>query len=793
MNLSNPKWILLFASLILSIPLFSQKLSVYGSVKDALTGENLIGAIIQIKETNQVVVANNYGFYSISLNAGKGTIVCSYLGYSAFTKFVEIEKTTKFDLELSPKINSLNEVTILGNKSIINSTSVSKNVIGINRIKTIPSMTGEPDVLKSLQLLPGVQTAGEGSTNLSVRGGSFDQNLIILDEAPVYNPSHALGFFSTFNTDALNNVSFYKGAYPAQYGGRLSSIVDITMKEGNYKKYASNVSIGLLASKVTLEGPIVKDKASFIVSGRYSYAGQTLNLLAGKLGRDALGIHGLRNFSDQNKISFYDLNAKLNYKINDQNHIYLSTYAGGDQFYSYSLNNDNSLAWGNATATLRWNHIFNSSLFSNFTGYYSNYNYSYSIKDNLKNFIWKSNIQEGGLKADFSAYLNSSNQVKFGAAAVYHYFEPGNIIPASDQSSVKPFSLSTKNAVEISAYLSNEQKISEKLSLDYGLRYAGFINIGPDTVFQYNEEKTQITDFESYDKGEVVQFYQSLEPRISARYLLGKRNSIKLAYGRTTQFLHLLSNSSLGLPTDVWMPPDKDIRPQSSDQIVFGYYQSFNNNKYEFTSEVYYKTLRNIIDFKDNANLFLNKHIDTQILSGDGYSYGNEYMLEKKTGNLTGWIAYTFSKTQYQIDGVNNNNYFSPRWDIRHNLSITGNYLINPRWSVASTFKFTSGGFITVPKGSFVYNGASFAFYSERNGYQMEPYHRLDVSFTYKSRKNDTRNWKSEWVFGVYNIYGRKNIYTLFARQEGYNLTSTMFNKMYLFGIVPSITYNLKF
>jgi hypothetical protein len=786
-----PKCILLFACLIFSTSLFAQKITLFGSVKDASTGETLIGAIVLIKETNQAVAANNYGFYSITFGSKKCTIVCSYLGYSVFTKLIESEKSLQLNIELSPQIKSLDEVTVQGNKSTMNSTSVSKNVIGIKQIKSIPSMTGEPDVLKSLQLLPGVQTAGEGSANLNVRGGSFDQNLIILDEAPVYNPSHALGFFSTFNTDALNNVSFYKGAFPAQYGGRLSSIVDITMREGNYKKYEANMGIGLLASRLTLEGPIVKDKASFIISGRYSYAGQTLNL-AGKFGQEVLQIWELRNFNDQNEINFYDLNAKINYRINDKNHLYLSTYTGGDRFYSYSLNNSNSLEWGNLTSTLRWNHLFNSNLFSNFTGYYSNYNYSYFIGDDLRNFTWKSNIQEAGLKADLSFYVNSSNHIKFGAATVYHYFDPGRILPIGDRSSVKPFALSTKNAIEISAYISNEQRITEKLSLDYGLRYAGFINVGPDTVFQYNEEKTQVTGFNVYGSGEIVRFYHSLEPRISARYLLGKRNSLKVAYGRTTQFLHLLSNSSLGLPTDVWMPPDKDIRPQSSSQYVLGYYQSFNDNKYEFTSEVYYKTIRNIIDFKDNANLFLNKHIGTQILSGDGFAYGNEYMLEKKTGDLTGWIAYTFSQTQYQIDSVNNNNYFSPRWDIRHNLSVTGNYQLNKRWSVSSTFKFTSGGFVTIPEGIFVYNGSSFTYYSERNGYQIEPYHRLDVSFTYKPSKNETRRRKSEWVFGIYNIYDRKNIYTLFARQES-NLISTQFSKMYLFGIVPSVTYNLKF
>jgi hypothetical protein len=782
----------LFLGLFLSTSIFAQKITLFGTVKDALTGESLIGATVSIKESNQAVAANNYGFYSIAPRSGKCTLVCTYLGYTPFTRSIDNQNSQQINIELSPQVKSLAEVTIQGSKSILNSTTVSKNVISIKQIKSIPSMTGEPDVLKSLQLLPGVQTAGEGSTNISVRGGSFDQNLIILDEAPVYNPSHSLGFFSTFNTDALNNVTFYKGAFPAQYGGRLSSIVDITMREGNYKKMAVNAGIGLLASRVTLEGPLVKDKASFIVSGRYSYAGQVVNL-GGKFGQEVLHLYSLNNFNDQNKINFYDLNAKINYRINDKNHLYLSTYTGGDRFYSFALNNTNSLEWGNTTSTLRWNHIFNSSLFSNFTSYYSNYNYSYYIKDELRNFDWKSNIQEAGLKADFSAYLNSSNHVKFGWAAVYHFFSPGKIMPRTEQSSVKPFALSNKNAVEVSAYISNEHKITDHLSLDYGIRYAGFINIGPDTVFQYNEEKTQVTGFKAYNRNDVVQFYQSLEPRLSARYLLGQRNSVKLAYGRTTQFLHLLTNSSLGLPTDVWMPPDKDIKPQSSEQFVLGYYHSSINNRYEFTTEVYYKTLRNIIDFKDNANLFINKHIDTQILSGDGYAYGNEYMLEKKTGKLTGWIAYTLSKTQYRIEGVNNNNYFSPKWDIRHNLSVTGSYQFNERWSVASTFKYTSGGFVTIPVGSFVFNQASFSIYSQRNGYQIEPYHRLDVAFTHQSRKNKTRKWKSEWVYGIYNIYARENIYTLFARQDGYISISTMFYKMYLFGIVPSVTYNIKF
>jgi len=787
-----PKSFLFIIGISFSVSLFSQKITLYGSIKDSLTGENLIGAYLIIKETNQVVSANNYGFYSITSNSGNYTIICSYVGYSPITKTIVLEKNTKLDIQLSPISKTLDEVIVQSNKSTINSTTISKNIIGIERIKSITTISGEPDVLKSLQLLPGVQTAGEGSANLNVRGGSFDQNLILLDEAPVYNPSHALGFFSIFNADALNNVSFYKGAFPAQYGGRLSSVVDITMKEGNYKKYAVSAGIGMVASKVTIEGPI-KEKASFIVSGRYSYAGQTLNLLAGKLGSDLMNIRSLRNFNDQNDIRFYDLNAKINYKINDKNHIYFSTYMGGDRFYSYALNNNNALDWGNTTFTIRWNHIFSSRLFSNFTTYYSNYNYAYYINADLKNFIWKSNIKEVGAKADFNAYLSASNTIKFGFASIYHYFKPGIIEPRSATSSVKALSLGNKNALEFSAYLSNEQKFFDHISIEYGIRYVGFANIGPDTVFQYNNDKTQVTSYKSYVKGELVQFYQSFEPRASAQYLFNKHNSVKLAYGYTTQFLHLLSNSSLGLPTDVWMPPDKYIQPQSSNQYVLGYYHLFGNSKYEFTTELYYKTLYNIIDYKDNANLFMNKHIETQVLKGNGFAYGNEYMLEKKTGAFTGWIAYTYSKTQYKIDGVNENAYFSPRWDIRHNLSITGSYLMNAKWSVSSTFKYTSGGFVTIPEGSFVYNGAAFNYYSKRNGYQLEPYHRLDLSLTYKSPKNVTRKWKSEWVYSIYNIYNRKNTYALFVQQEGYLLTSSRFYKMYLMGVVPTVSYNIKF
>lgn len=790
MNSFIQKSFLIIIGLGFSFTVFSQKITIYGSVRDSLSGENLIGAYLIIKETNQVVVTNNYGFYSITVNTGEFNVICSYIGYSSLSKSISTEKNLRMDLQLSPVNKTLGEVVVRGGKTD-NNPAISRNTVSVARIKSITSISGEPDVLKSLQLLPGVQTAGEGSANLNVRGGSFDQNLILLDEAPVYNASHALGFFSVFNADAINTVTFYKGAFPSQYGGRLSSVVDITMKEGNKNKFAVSGGVGVAASKLTIEGPI-NNKVSFIVSGRYSYAGQTLNLLAGKLGSELLNIYSLRNFNDQNDIRFYDLNGKVNYRIDERNHIYFSTYLGGDRFYSYSLNNSNVLDWGNATFTSRWNHVFSSRLFSNFTLYYSNYNYSYHINDDLKNFSWKSNIKETGAKADFNSYINSSSTIRFGIATISHYFMPGVIEPRSVTSSIKPYSLGKKSAAEISAYISLQKKISEKINFESGLRYTGFANIGADTVFQYNNEKTQVISYKSYRQGEFVNFYQSVEPRVSFQYLINQNNSLKLAYGFTTQFLHLLSNSSLGLPTDVWMPPNRYIKPQSSNQIITGFNHLF-GTKFKFTTELYYKTLYNIIDYKDNADLFMNRYIETQVLRGDGFAYGSEFMLEKNLGSLTGWLAYTYSKTQYKIDGVNENAYFSPRWDIRHNLSVTGSYLLNSKWSVSSTFKYTSGGYVTIPEGSFAYSGSAFNYYTKRNGYRLEPYHRLDVSFIYKSSKNITRKWKSEWIYSIYNVYNRRNIYALFVQQDGYNLTSSNFYKMYLMGIVPTVAYDIKF
>jgi hypothetical protein len=786
------KGYILFIFLSVVMQSIAQQYTIHGTIKDTLSGESLFGTSIFISETQQGTTSNAYGFYSVSLAPGTYNITFSYLGYNAIRKHIVLTGNIQLDINLVFKNTELETVVISGVKSNVNTHNTSKNEISVARIKSITSAGGEPDVLKSLQLMPGIQAANEGTANLFVRGGSYDQNLILLDEAPVYNPVHALGFFSTFNTDAIKDVTVMKGAFPAQYGGRLSSVVDITMREGNYNKTEVSAGIGLVASHLTVEGPILKGKASYLVSGRYSYAGQMLNFLGGTVGSELLQNYSLRNFNDENKIWFYDLNAKVNYKINTKNHVYLSFYSGHDSFYCYTLNNQNELDWGNFTSTLRWNHVFTNKLFSNFTFYNSRYNYSSAIREDIRNYKWKSDIQEIGLKTDFTYYLNQNNNIKAGIAAIYHRFNPGSIYPNDSTSIITPFILDEKRSFEISGYLGNDQIILPKLSVNYGVRYNLFLNLGPKSVYEYNEDMTSVIDSTVYGRNEIINSYGGMEPRLSFRYKLSDYKAVKLAYAYTKQYLHLLSNSTVGLPTDTWLPPDSYIKPQSSHQAVLGYYQTLHHEDLELSIETYYKTLQNIVDYKDNADLFLNKHIETQLLHGKGYSYGLETMLEKKKGKLSGWIAYTLAKTQYQINGVNKNSYYSPRYDIRNNITVTGNYRLSKAWMFSTTFKFASGGFVTVPDQIFTVDGASFFTYSSRNNYKLPAYHRLDFSVYFNPKKNDHRHMKSEWVLSVVNVYNHKNIYSLSVQTSSVYDTSKAY-KMYLYGMLPTISYNIKF
>lgn len=776
--------------LLTNFLLLAQKHTIFGTISDLENGEHLIGATISIKDKNIGALTNNYGFYSLTIPEGSYNIAISFIGYQTITSNVNLSRDTSINVGLKSEITSLNEVIIEAkNNNNVFITQMGSHSLNLNTIKLTPSAVGEIDLIKNLQLLPGVQTANEGTTNLSVRGGSFDQNLFLLDDAPVYNPSHALGFFSTFNPDAISSVKIYKTAFPAQYGGRLSSIIDIRMKEGNNQKLSSSGGIGLIASRISIEGPLKKDQASFIISGRYSYAGLMANSL-GSLGQ-ALRIGSLRDFENNNEINFYDINAKGNYKIKN-NHFYLSAYSGRDHFYYYSIDNNASMDWGNLTTTARWNHVFDSRLFSNTMVVYSSYNYSYILKDDARHFKWSSNLQEMDIKSDFDYFINPSNHFKFGISLEKHKYFPGKIEPRDSTSLTKPFELDDQKSLESSLYISNEQKISDKISLSYGLRYSMFFLLGESMVYSYSDDMSVI-DSTHYRNGELIQFYNGLEPRVDLRYLINTNNSIKASYTYVTQYQHLLSNSSVGLPTDVWLPVNKLIKPQYSNQVSVGYYKSSANKKYEFNTELYFRRLGNIIDYRDNADLFLNSHLETQILKGKGQSYGAEFYLEKKTGKLTGWISYTLSRTIKKINGINNNESYPATYDKRHNLSVVLLYKLSPAWDLGSTFKFTSGGYITIPEGSFYYYGSSFNYYTSRNGYKLPPYHRLDVSFTYKNLKKQHNNWKPEWNFGIYNLYDHKNIFSLFIKMVDVDFSTSKAYKTYLYGITPYITYNFRF
>jgi hypothetical protein len=781
---------LITCCLLINYLSLAQKHTIFGSIQDFESGEHLIGATILNEGKNLGTTSNNYGFYSFTIPDGIHSLTFSFIGYKTISIRVVLSRDTTIDVGLKPEVTSLSEVVVKAkDNSRIFNNQMGMHSLDLKVIKMAPAVVGEVDLIKNLQLLPGIQTANEGTTNLSVRGGSFDQNLFLLDDAPVYNPSHALGFFSTFNPDAISSVKIYKTSFPAQYGGRLSSIIDIRMKEGNNQKMVFNGGLGLIASRLSIEGPIKKDQASFIISGRYSYVGLTANTL-GSLGQ-TIGIKSLRDFDNHNEIDFFDINAKINYKIKN-NHFYLSAYSGRDHFFYYSIDKNSSMDWGNQTGTTRWNHIFSSKLFSNTMIVYSKYDYSYILKDDARHFKWSANLQEVDIKSDFDFFINPSNHLKFGVSIEKHKYFPGKIEPRDSASLTKSFELDSQKSLEGSLYFSNEQKINDKISVSYGMRYSTFFLLGESMVYSYSKDFL-IIDSIHYKNGELVKFYNGLEPRLDLRYLINNKNSIKISYTYVKQYQHLISNSSVGLPTDVWLPANKYIEPQYSNQYSIGFYKLFMDNKYECYTELYYRRIGNIIDYKDNADLFLNSHLETQILKGKGLSYGAEFFIEKKNGKLTGWISYTLSKTTKQINGVNNNESYPATYDKRHNISLVLIYKLSPAWDIGSTFKFTSGGHITIPEGSFQYYGAAFNYYTSRNGYKIPPYHRLDLSFTYKNPRKQNNNWKPEWNFGIYNLYGRKNIFSLFVRQTDYDFDTSKAYKMYLYGITPYLTFNFRF
>lgn len=767
----------------------AQTATVYGFVTAAQSGEALIGATISLSGNKTYnTITNAYGFYSLTVPAGEYALSGSYVGFRNMDDKIAIEENHRHNIELRVKeADTLLAVTVTssGKKSIVQNVVTGNHRLSITDIKKIAMGGGEPDVLKSLQFLPGIQAAAEGTTNLSVRGGSYDQNLILLDEAPVYNPTHTLGFFSAFNTDALKDVAIYKGVFPAQYGGRLSSVIDIRMKEGNSKQHTVTGGIGLIASRLTYEGPIKKGKSSFMLSGRYSNtglvlnAGNTLNIIDAKTSR--------------NKVSFYDLNAKFNTVLGSRDRLYLSAYTGHDNFYLLPLDLTTRMNWGNTTVTARWNHVFNASLFANTSLLYSNYNYSYFMLDDARDFSWRANLKEVTFKTDFDWNTNRNSLFKFGAGITFQDVLPGKTVPNSAHSLAKSVSLNNRSSAQVFAYINHEQRINKKISISYGIRATGFAALGDALVYRYNADTTEVIDSTFYAKGKIIKSYFGAEPKATVRFLLSPAASLKVSYGRNYQFQHLLTNSSVGLPTDLWMPSDTYFKPQYADHFSAGLYKTFPGDAWEASMEVYYRKSYNVIDYRDNAELFLNDKIETQVLTGSAKGYGVELLVKKNKGTSTGWISYTWSKASRRINGINNDEWYPASYDRRHNLSLVYNHTLSKRLSLSANWVFRSGGHTTLPLGTYIFNGQRFMYYSTRNGYTLPAHHRLDLSVTWQERIREKRKWQGEWVLSIYNAYSRKNVFALYVQQNPNNYSFVKTSQVYLGGILPSITYNFKF
>lgn len=764
------------AALCFSTLAIAQKTySVSGTVKDKKNGELLIGVSVKVSEDPAInVVANEYGFYSLSLPEGNYTLIISNPGYKDFEQQIKVDQNIKLDLPLIPQeteTKAIDEVVVTAIKKDKNLTSaqMGAETLNIKNIEKLPVLFGEKDVMKTIQLLPGIKSNGEGSSGFSVRGGATDQNLILLDEAPVYNASHLLGFFSTFNSDALKDASIIKGNSPAQYGGRLSSVLDVKMKDGNNKDYNVNGGIGLISSRLSVEGPIQKEKSSFIVSGRRTYAD--------------LFLKTSKDYKD-NKLYFYDLNLKANYQINENNRIYLSGYFGRDVL---GLGDTFNTDWGNTTATLRWNSIISSKLFSNTSFIYSNYDYKISLKNDDTVFDLNSKIRDWNLKQDFTWFAGNKHSVKFGLQSIYHTLTPSS----ASGTTVSSFARNPRYSWENAVYINDDYKATEKLTINYGARLSMFSVLGGDTFNTY--ENGILTDSKFLEKGKFGKTYVNLEPRISANYRINEVSSVKGGYSRNTQNLHLLSNSNSGNPTDQWIGSSYTVKPEIADQISLGYSRNFNNNNYELNAEVYYKDMKNQIDFKNGAQIGFDTgaDVESELLFGKGRAYGLELIAKKKSGKLTGWISYTLSKTERKINGINNNEWYNARMDKTHDLSIVATYQLNPKWSFSGLFVYSTGNAVTFPTGKYELNGQTIFQYSNRNADRMPAYHRMDLSATYEPSSN--KRFRGSWTFGIYNLYGRENAYTINFEDNPDRPGTTRTMQTSLFRWVPNITYNFKF
>jgi hypothetical protein len=761
--------------MVLQLPLFAQsRFSISGNVRDAASGEELIGAAVTVKELPGIgVVTNTYGYYALDLPSGKYTLKVQFTGFVVMEKAVDLSKNMKLNFDLQARNTELNAVEISAEKPDEN---LSRQTMGVEKltareIKLIPVLFGEADLLKTLQLLPGVKSAGEGNTGFFVRGGSADQNLILLDEAPVYNASHLLGFFSVFNADAVKEATLYKGTMPAEFGGRMASVLDVKMNEGNLKRRNIRGGIGNIASRLTVEAPLVADKGSFIVSGRRTYADVFLKLSADT---------NLR----KSKLYFYDFNTKFNYKLSEKDRIYVSGYFGRDNF---GFADQFRFDWGNATGTVRWNHLFSDKLFSNTSVIFSDYNYRISITASDFNVEIGSKIRDWNLKQDYQYFASNKRTLKFGWNSIYHTFMPGEV---KGSTLLEGLTNERRYGWENAAYISQQHQINPKLSLDYGLRLSSFSYIGPVTVYTFDSKGDVASEYKA-KSGEFIRNYFNPEPRASFNYRVDSVQAVKGGYSRTVQNLHLLSNTTSGNPTDIWVPSSNNVKPELGDQYSLGYFRNLKQNLFEFSAETYYKTMQNQIDYRNGADLVLNQKVEGELVRGVGRAYGLELLLKKKTGKFTGWIGYTISRTERKFDGVNDGSWYPARQDRTHDISIVAMYDLNAKWSFAADFVYYTGNAVTFPSGKYEIDGQIVNFYSERNGYRMPAYHRFDVSATYYRKRTDT--YESSWSFSIYNAYGRQNAYTISFQESETNPGTTEALQVSLFRWVPSITYNFHF
>ena len=770
--------------------------TISGYIKDKSSGEVLIGSTIYVKELGVGAQANVYGFYSISLPPGSYTLEYRYVGYSNEVRPVELSQNQVLNIELGSDQVQLEEIVITGTQldKNVTSTEMSTVELDIKTIRKVPAFLGEVDVIKSIQLLPGVSSVGEGASGFNVRGGSVGQNLVLLDEAPVYNSSHLLGFFSVFNPDAVKDVKLYKGGIPARYGGRISSILDIRMKEGNQKKFGVQGGVGTIFSRLAVEGPTFKDKGSFIVAGRRSY----IDVLA-KPFTDVL--------DDGAQLNFWDVTLKTNYKFNQNNTLYLSGYFGRDKFL---FDRNQGFSWGNKTATLRWNHLFSSKVFSNFTFFYSDYDYALAFGENERDkFEWKSRIRTLDFKPEFTYFINQNNELTFGGDLVYYRFDPANATGVSN-GEVADISLERKYSFESAIFIGNNTKFSDMFSAEYGLRLSHFRYLGPGNVYELQTiepgKRKEIVDSYYAEKYETIASYTNLEPRLSMKIQTGPKTSIKASYNRMSQYLHLISNTTASNPLDVWRPSTNNLEPQIGDQYALGFFKNLGaNNDYEVSVEGYYRDLKNQVEYIDGADILINEFLEADLLSGIGKAMGLEFYLKKNTGKLNGWISYTLGQSELKVEGINNSQWYPARYDQRHNLKIVGYYKINDRWTLSANFTYLSGTPTTFPTDRFTQQEYLIPYnaFDSRNNVRIPDFHRLDISATLYgkkyNKKGKLRKNRDYFVFGVYNAYARRNPFSIYFSQGTERPVTgmpieTFSTQVSIIGtIIPAISYNFNF